>query len=150
MRGWTRLLCLAVAGLFLLAPGMVSANRTGSYFAVIVNDIDQSVAWYSSTLALEAGEMLSEEGRYEIINLRGESLFVELLQLAAAGDRPEGLVKGPFKVGFLVDDINQFVGELPASIERPGIIDDEANKLLMIQLKDPDGNTVQVMQLLQD
>ena len=98
------------------------------------------------TLGLTAGKRMSEQGRYDIVNLEGPGLFVELLELADAANRPDGFVKGPFKTGMLVDDLRSFVASLPAGEAQPEIVEDEANGVLMIQLRDPDGNIVQVMQ----
>lgn len=145
-----RLIILIFAIISALVPISASADTRGSYFAVIVSDIDKSVAWYESNLGLKAGARLSEDGKYEIVNLRSSDLFVELLQLSAAADRPEGMIKGPFKVGFLVGDLKYFVSMLPGSLDPPEIMADDKNALLMIQLKDPDGNTVQVMELIAD
>lgn len=65
-----------------------------------------------------------------------------MLQLAAAAERPEGYIRGPFKVGMLVADL----AALPAGTEPPRILEGENNGLLLIQLRDPEGNIVQVMQ----
>ena len=123
---------------------------TGSYFAVIVSDVETASTWYQETLGLEEKTRFTEEGRYDVINLAGSQLFVELLELAAAEERPEHRVEGPFKVGMLVRDIDVFIASLPDSIEPPEIIADERNNLLLIQLRDPDNYIVQVMQLLEE
>ncbi len=136
-----------IAAILLLAwIDGIAADVTGSFFAVVVDDIDTSETWYRETLGLAAGERLREDGRYEIVNLRKPGLFVELLELADANDRPDGYAKGPFKAGMLVDDIHVFLAGLPDSVVVPDIIEDETNGLLILQLNDPDGNIVQVMQ----
>jgi catechol 2,3-dioxygenase-like lactoylglutathione lyase family enzyme len=141
---------LAVMGLLILFAGTaVYAEPEGSFFAVIVSDIDKSVKWYESTFGLSPGERLSESGRYEIVNLRKPGLYVELLQLTAAAERPE-YVKGLFKVGILTSDLTDFVALLPESIPKPEILTDTTNGLLLMQLRDPDGNIIQIMELLMD
>ena len=81
------------------------------------------------------------------MNLSGEGVFVELLQLQGAAARPEGSVNGPFKMGILVTDLDGFVNTLPIDSGRPEVIRDERNGLGLIQLRDPDGNIVQIMAL---
>lgn len=122
------------------------AQVAGSYFAVIVSDMNASAAWYSEVFGLKEQSRLQQEGRFDIVNLAGEGIAVELLDLESATSRPEGYITGPFKVGLLVADLEEFVRGLPDGIERPEIVDDERNSLRMIQLRDPDNNIVQVMQ----
>lgn len=122
----------------------------GSYFAVIVNDIDGSSSWYQAVLGLEELSHSKEEGRFEIVNLVGPGIFVELLQLPRAGERPGGQTKGPFKVGLLVQDIERFAATLPAAVSPANIVFDQKNNLLFLQLRDPDDNMVQVMQMLEE
>ena len=132
----------------LSSSAAADARVTGSYFAVIVSDIDVSQEWYESVLNLQVGTRFTEEGRYDVVNLYGPGLFVELLELSAAEARPDGFVKGAFKVGMLVDDIDAFVRGLSGTIDQPEILHDENNKLVMLQLRDPDDQIVQVMQIL--
>lgn len=136
-----------LAFLLLFAGTAVYAETEGSFIAVIVDDIDESVEWYQSTFDLLPGERHSESGRYEIVNLRKPGLFVELIQLAAAEERPD-YVKGLFKFGILTSDLNEFAALLPESVPRPQIVSDTTNDLVLMQLKDPDGNIIQVMELL--
>ena len=139
----------AVLALLLsLAGTAVYAETEGSFIAVIVNDIDESAEWYESTFDLLPGERLSESGRYEIVNLRKPGLFIELLQLTAADERPD-YVKGLFKAGILTSDLKEFAALLPESVPKPQIISDTTNGLLLMQLRDPDGNIIQIMQLLE-
>ncbi len=140
--------------LVLLFPiALYSAEETeiqGSYFALIVNDVDGSSSWYQAVLGLEELSRSTEEGSYDIINLVGPGIFVELLQLPHAGERPGGQTQGPFKVGMLVEDMERFAATLPAAVSPPNIVFDRENNLLVLQLRDPDNNTVQVMQVLEE
>ncbi len=130
-----------------LAPPQSAAEAEGSYFAIVVTDIDASLAWYESVLGLEVSARVAESGRYEIVNLQGAGLFVELIKLEAAADRPDNVISGPFKVGLLVSDLDEFMARLPDSIAEPEVISDTRNDLLLIQLRDPDNNTIQVVEL---
>lgn len=134
----------------LLASTATSAADTkGSFFAVIVKDMGVSLAWYKESLGLEIVTRMTESGQYDIVNLFGPGLFVELLELPAAAERPEGRIEGPFKLGMLVDDLHEFVAGLPESLSEAEIISDTNNGLLLLQLRDPDGNIVQVMEMLE-
>lgn len=132
--------------LVIMAP--IAAETKGSYFAVIVSDIRTSAEWYKSTFGLASGAPLSEPGRYTIVNLQKQGIFVELLEIEAAGERPETRVHGPFKVGVLVSNLSEFVAQLPDAIPEPKVILDTRNSLRLIQLHDPDGNTIQIMEIL--
>jgi hypothetical protein len=69
---------------------------------------------------------------------------VELVELEDASPRPDGRQHGPFMVGFLVADLDEFLAVLPAEVERE-VIEDRRNDLRFVQLRDPGGNAVQVM-----
>ncbi len=138
---------MAIAALLtaisLAAPMPGRTEPEGSYFAIIVSDIEESVAWYTSVLALNESSSSKTE-RFEIVNLRGPGLFVELIELTVAEPRPAG-IRGPFKVGFVVDDLGRFIEQLPDSMPEPDVINDGVNSLQLMQLRDPDGNIIQVM-----
>ena len=138
------------AAMLLLCSGLVAAGPepvvTGSYYAVIVSDIEVAAAWYRETLGLGETTRLGEAGRYDIVNLARPGLAVELLSLAAAAPRPEGYLRGAFKVGMLVADLEEFIDSLPETIPPPQVIQDDDNGFRLVQLRDPDGNIVQVME----
>jgi hypothetical protein len=69
-----------------------SGNVKGAYFAVIVSDIEISSRWYQSVLGLDVQTHMQEEGSYDIVNLTGPGIAVELLKLEAAVRRPEGFI----------------------------------------------------------
>ena len=126
------------------------ASIQGSYFAIIVSDIEASLSWYQTVLGLEEVSRAADKGRYDIVNMAGPGIFVELLQLDAAAERPGGQIEGPFKVGMLVDDLTAFAAGLPAVASSAEIVYDRKNSVLILQLKDPDNYTVQVMQLVDE
>ena len=144
-----RLLILLVI-CFSFAANAQEAKIQGSYFAIIVSDVEASQNWYEAVLGLRKLSHSNEIGRYDIINLGGPGIFVELLQLDAASARPGGQIEGPFKVGMLVDDLTSFAVALPAAAGDPKIVYDNENGVLVLQLRDPDNNTVQVMQIVDD
>ncbi|MGI9221537.1 MAG: VOC family protein [Woeseiaceae bacterium] len=134
----------------LSAEEVTEARIEGSFFAIIVNDVEASRNWYQTVLGLEEISRSTERDRYDIINMSGPGLFVELLQLSAAATRPGGQIEGPFKVGMLVDDLTAFAAVLPSTASDANIIYDQKNEVLILQLKDPDNNTVQIMQLTKE
>lgn len=127
-----------------------TATIQGSYFSVIVSDVEGARNWYQTVLGLKEHSRTAERGRYDIINMVGPGLFVELMQLDAAAERPGGQIEGPFKVGMLVDDLTAFAAGLPAAASQAEIVYDRKNSVLVLQLKDPDINTIQVMQIVDD
>ena len=131
----------------LAASALANAESEGGYFAVIVNDIEVSAEWYQVTFGLSPASRMTEAGRFEIVNLSKPGMFVELLQLDAAAEQPAGRVKGLFKAGILVDDLKAFVATLPGEQSPPEIITDKRNHLLLVILRDPDGNRIQVMEM---
>ena len=148
----TPLLLLLILFPVLASSGVRAADARieGSFFAVIVNDVEASRNWYQTVLGLEQVSRSTERDRYDIINMAGPGLFVELLELSAAATRPGGQIEGPFKVGMLVDDLTAFAAALPSTASDANIIYDQKNEVLILQLKDPDNNTVQVMQLAKE
>lgn len=126
------------------------ASIQGSYFAIIVSDIEASLSWYQTVLGLEMVSRATDKDRYDIANLAGPGIFVELLKLDAAAERPGGQIEGPFKVGMLVDDLTAFAAGLPVVASSAEIVYDKRNSVLILQLKDPDNYTVQVMQRVDD
>jgi len=132
------------------AASAQEAKIQGSYFAVIVSDVEASQSWYETVLGLQEMSRSKERGRYYIVNLAGPGIFVELMQLDAASARPGGQIEGPFKVGMLVDDLTSYAAALPAVAGEPKIVYDNENDVLVLQLRDPDNNTVQVMQTVED
>jgi len=148
----TRLLILLLACFATAAHADEPAEATiqGSYFALIVSDVEASRSWYQTVLGLEEISRSTERDRYDIINMAGPGLFVELLELDAAAERPGGQIEGPFKVGMLVDDLTAFAAGLPATTAEANIIYDQENGVVLLQLKDLDNNTVQVMQRVEE
>lgn len=141
------LACIAITA---HADETVEATIEGSFFAMIVSDVEASRNWYQTVLGLEEVSRSTERGRYDIINMAGPGLFVELLELDAAAERPGGQIEGPFKVGMLVDDLTAFAAGLPATTAEANIIYDQKNSVVLLQLKDLDNNTVQVMQKVEE
>lgn len=143
---------LAMTVLFLLvAPAIaeepsswVAEVRGPQYFAVRVADVDKSTDWYCTTFGLEKlDDTEADDGSWRIVNLHGKGLSVELIRDARAQrvDRAQGF----FKVGFQVADVGTVADRVErATKKRPRIVDDTRHGIHILQLKDPDGNTIQL------
>lgn len=131
---------LAMAG----SSAPVAEISSPQYFAVLVADAETSAAWYEATFGLERlDHAKAEDGAWEIVNLGNRELVVELIRdnRAQEAQRPRGF----FKVGFAVPDVEAVAGRLAAGgAEPPRIVDDAAHGVRILQLKDPDGNTIQL------
>lgn len=128
------------------ATSWVGPMASQQYFAVSVSDMDSSVAWYARAFGLEVlDDTSAEDGKWRIVNLTRDELFVELVQ--SRRDVPkETRTQGFFKVGFEVPSLKPIADRIEASGEpRPRILDFERHGIRLMQIKDPDGNTVQLL-----
>lgn len=147
----------ALMTLSLLAPASLLEAQTPStpwiaaqdvdspqYFAVRVGDLAEAVAWYADVFGLdEVGGSEAEDGTWEIMNLRNESLFVEIVR----DDRAEEVdrYRGFYKVGFFVSDVRIIADRIEASgHDRPRVLEFDRFGVRIVQLTDPDGNIVQL------
>lgn len=121
----------------------VTSPMAPQYFAVSVEDIDRSVAWYKAVFGLKQLDDLKDpKGVWRIVNLASDSLFVELIWDSRRKGYSNG--RGFFKVGFSVTDVGEIADKVgAASGEKPRVIDDERHKIRIVQLRDPDGNILQ-------
>jgi predicted enzyme related to lactoylglutathione lyase len=122
----------------------VSAIAGPQYFAVTVMDVSESAKWYRAAFGLsELDRSKAEDGSWEIVNLRNDQLFIELIR----DDRAQGVegARGFTKVGFQVSDVDAvaaLVGQ--ATGERPRVIEYPPHGVRLIQIHDPDGNIIQL------
>lgn len=159
MNGFPRWSCL-IAVLATVAPRGTAAQDSSEawitdvqapqYFAVLVEDVDRSVAWYRSVFGLdELGGSAAEDGSWRIENLGSDQLLVEIIRddRAREAERPLGFRK----VGFQVADVEVLADRVAAATgERPRVLDFERFALRIIQIRDPDGNIIQLSSPLED
>jgi pimeloyl-ACP methyl ester carboxylesterase len=114
------------------------------YFSVQVADVDRSVEWYRTVFGLRAiGGSGAEDGAWRIENLRSDQLFVEIVRDDRA--RADDCALGFGKVGFFVADLEAVADRVArATGERPRILDFEPFRLRLFQIRDPDGNVIQL------
>ena len=93
------------------------------YFAVSVSDMDRSAAWYECALGLtRLDDTSADDGRWRIVNLANDALFVELIwdRRAVDVERPRGFAK----VGFEVPDVEKVADRVEnAGLERPRVVE---------------------------
>lgn len=122
----------------------VQAIESPQYFAVSVEQIDRSVAWYRSVLGLrQVDDTTAENGSWRIVNLVGDNLFVELIR----DDRDQAVerARGFAKVGFHVPEVEDVADRVAAATgDRPRVLSFEPHGIRLLQLRDPDGNIVQL------
>ncbi|MCP3981786.1 MAG: hypothetical protein GY716_20990 [bacterium] len=118
-----------------------------AFFAVDVKNMDDAIAWYSRTFGTRLlDDNTAPDGRWRMANLRSAGVQIELILdrrsvAAEDGARHHGLVK----VGVSVADVAAVADRVEAATgERPRVLDFAAHGIRLIQLKDPDGNTIQL------
>ncbi len=144
------LTCATLTGVALPAAAQdnpapwIDAIRAPQYFALSVEDVDRSIAWYRKVLGLELlDDTRDEEGRWRIANLTNEALFVEIIwdRRDSAAESARGIVK----VGFAVPDVEAVADRVAAAGEkRPRVLTFKQHDVRLIQLRDPDGNILQL------
>ena len=115
------------------------------YFAVSMMDVDAAVAWYTRAFGLKVLDDTSADDRaWRIVNLSGPSLSVEIVR-DKRHRTAEGRTTGFFKVGFRVPDLDEVADRVEkATGERPRVIQMKRHGLRLLQLRDPEGNLVQL------
>jgi catechol 2,3-dioxygenase-like lactoylglutathione lyase family enzyme len=141
---------VAVAGQAVATSGAspVTDVLSPQYFAVLVADADSSVAWYRRVFGLrEVDRSQAPDGAWQIINVAGPSLFIEIIRDSREPATVRG--RGIAKVGFAVPDvraaaaaIGRLTGVTPRVLEFP------QHGLRLIQVRDPDGNIIQLSSML--
>lgn len=126
------------------AAPWVTEIGTPQYFAVWVEDVDRSVAWYRAVFGLSAlGGSMAADSSWRIENLGNERLMVEIVRDDRAREVP--FARGFGKVGFQVPDVDLVAGRVAAATgERPRIVDFDQFRIRILQLRDPDGNIIQL------
>ena len=124
------------------------------FSALIVNDIDSSISWYSRILGFKVSSRNeSQEMGYKQSNLKRGNVLLELIELRSAISPEEvvpnyskkTLMRGIFKTGFLVSDFEKWVSHLKESkVDFHGnVVTDDLTGKKMAIIMDPDGNRLQ-------
>lgn len=127
------------------AQPWVDTAASPQYFAVRVDSLDRAVEWYSNVFGLEvASSAAADDGRWQITNLTNRFLQVELIRLAGSvrAERPLGLAK----VGFNVEDVFAVAARVESATGvRPNVVEFQDLNQRILQLRDPEGNVIQLM-----
>ena len=114
------------------------------YFAVQVIDIDAAVEWYGTALGVRpVDDTVAEDGSWRIVNMTNNDIFVELIRddRATKADRALGFAK----IGFRVDDLDAIADRVEeATGERPRVLEFARHSIRILQLRDPEGNIIQL------
>lgn len=148
------LLLLFPACLALSSAAQTPSFEYQPYFsAVVVKNIDTSVAWYKSVFGLSIKETMNDpNSSYKITILESPKYLLELLELKGSVSRDETLkgkaagteMQGHFKIGFRVANMDDCLKQLAAlKIAVPQVWTDAKTKKRNFLIKDPDGNLVQ-------
>ena len=103
----------------------VETIQTPQFFALYVEDVDRSVAWYRAVCGLRLlGGSAADDGSWRIENLGNKHLLVEIIRDSRAEEVDRAL--GFRKVGFYVPDVERVAKRIArATGERPSIVEFE-------------------------
>ncbi len=117
------------------------------YFAVDVGDIDLVRPWYEQTFGVTLiDDSIADDGRWRIANLGNDQFAIELIFDRRSTEPADGVrVRGFAKLGVSVPDVELVADRVEAAGgERPRVLDFEEHGIRLVQLKDPEGNTIQL------
>lgn len=132
-----------------------SAQKIEPYFgAIIVENIDSSVAWYRNVLDLKIiKQQENSEAGYKIVNLGNDKMLLELLELRSSisvktiieTNPGKKWINGIMKIGFKVDNIDSMYNDFKKMklMFRGDIVTDPLTGKKMFILLDPDENYIQ-------
>ena len=151
-------LLLFICTLFLPVISFAQDNKTAipeAYFsALIVNDIDVSIAWYTDIMGLETlNKQESPDAGFKQANLKGGTILIELIELDKAQAAKDIIpnyttktrIEGFFKIGFSIANFDTWIKHLKLKkVEFHGtVVTDKTTGKRMVIIKDPDGNRIQ-------
>ena len=132
-----------------LGDAWVESVQTPQYFAIYVEDVDKSVGWYQDVLGLKRlSGSVADDGSWQIENLGNKHLLVEIIRdnRAKSAER----VHGFRKVGFYVPDVGVVAERIAqATGQHPSIVEYEELNQKILQIRDPGGNVIQLMSVLE-
>jgi catechol 2,3-dioxygenase-like lactoylglutathione lyase family enzyme len=142
--------------IFLLATGTISRSQEFKpYFsAIVVKNIDSSLAWYKKVLGVELRNRTDAPERGFIqANLHNKEMLIELIQVVGSLSKekilndqpPKTGIQGYMKFGFVVKDIDGLFNRLKAeNIKFTGrMVTDPVNNKKTFLVNDPDDNLIQ-------
>ena len=130
---------------------------TAYFSAIIVQDIDSAIAWYSKKLGFELVNRVDMPKRgFSQANLKRQGALIELIQTnktlnpkdLLAGKPKKTKIGGFFKLGFQVADFDVWVKWLKkVKVNFYGsVVKDPVSGKRTVLLLDPDGNRIQLFE----
>ena len=141
--------------LFVIVAGIVHAQDMKPFFsAVVVSNIDSSIAWYKKVFELQLRNRTDAPERGFIqANLHNKEMMIELIQVDSSLSQNRILEKHPqktrirgfMKFGFVVKDIDDLYKKLKdQNIKFTGrMVTDPINNKKTFLVNDPDDNLIQ-------
>jgi len=128
-----------------------------SFFALIVQDMDQSLNWYQQHFGFQVDDVKVMEARgIKIANLSQGSTRLELIEFQDVINSNKAIEKlgsqtrvaGVFKIGFDVANFDNMVAEFrKAGVQfRGDVVEDPITGRNMVIVLDPDGNRIQLFE----
>ena len=127
------------------------------FSAIVVNDFDSSINWYSKILGFKVVSRIeSVERGFKQSNLKRGDVLIELIELDRAVNLEDIVpnynsqmrIIGLFKIGFLVTDFEKWINHLTnEKVDFYGqIVTDNTSGKRMVIITDPDGNRIQIFE----
>ena len=141
--------------MFVIVAGIVHAQDMKPFFsAVVVSNIDSSIAWYKKVFELQLRNRTDAPERGFIqANLHNKEMMIELIQVDSSLSQNRILEKHPqktrirgfMKFGFVVKDIDDLYKKLKdQNIKFTGrMVTDPINNKKTFLVNDPDDNLIQ-------
>jgi catechol 2,3-dioxygenase-like lactoylglutathione lyase family enzyme len=128
-----------------------------SFVAFMVTDIDTAISWYTDILGFNLLDRVDNAERgFSQANLQRDEMKIELIETNTTISMREVLINqserariaGFFKVGFTVQDFDQWIEHLSVSQVnfRGDIVVDQNTGKRMVVFLDPDGNRIQLFE----
>lgn len=141
------LLLFAGPGSEAFADSWVRTVQAPVYCAVDVDDVDAAVDWYRQLFDLEViDDTTADDGRWRIVNLGSAAIAIEIIYDRRSTTQDEAVrARGFAKLGVSVPDVRQVADRIEAATgERPRVLEFERHGIFLVQLHDPEGNTIQL------
>lgn len=130
------------------------ATFQGSFAALIVKDIQRSIAWYENTFGFTVVNQTNiDERGLKQANLQYQGIRLELIELSTSVDITENgtkrvLAQGIFKIGYSVSDFETWEDRFLNLnlITTNDVVSDPITAKKMMIIKDPDGNRIQIFE----
>ena len=130
---------------------------SASFIAIIVEDIEASIAWYDDILGFEVANRtdIADRGIHQV-NMRRDGIALELIETrmvvgqdSVLSQMPAGSrIAGFFKFGFSVSEFDLWVSVLREAGARfqGSVVTDPLTDKRMVVVRDPDGNRIQLFE----